>query len=132
MLETQFQPAIMKLSFINERENMPGERRPQKKTTDELFNAIENALENKNYYFTSHALKRSKERKNLSEFQVIKILSSQSKYHEPKKDSFNEDFNTWNYSIRGRSIDSENIRIILSFDENDLLIITVINLDEKE
>ena len=39
-------------------------------------------------------------------------------------------FETWNYSIRGKSVDSENIRIILSFDESDMLIITVINLDE--
>ena len=94
--------------------------RPEKKKTDELLNAIEGALENKSYYFTSHALERSQERRNVSEFQVLKLLRSKSKYHEPKKDSFNEDFQSWNYSIRGKSVDAEDIRIILSFDENNI------------
>ena len=109
---------------------MSDRRKPQKRKTSELFSAIESALGSGNYYFTAHALKRSRERRNVSEFQVIRILQSQSKYHEPKGDSFNQGFNTWNYSIRGKSIDLEDIRIILSFDENDLLIITVINMEE--
>lgn len=104
--------------------------RPEKKKTDELLIAIDEALKNKNYYFSPHALVRSEERKNVSVLQVLKILKSTSKYHEPKKDSFQESFQDWNYSIRGKSVDAEDIRIILSFDENDMLIITVINLNE--
>ncbi len=104
--------------------------KPEKKKTHELLIAIEEAIENKCYYFTPHALVRSEERKNVSALQVLKILKSASKYHEPKKDSFQESFQDWNYSIRGKSVDAEDIRIILSFDGNGMLIITVINLDE--
>lgn len=104
--------------------------KPTKKKTDELLSAIESALESKSYYFTTHALERSRERRNVSELQVIRLLRSKSKYHEPKKDKFSDDFESWNYSIRGKSADGDNIRIILSFDENNMLIITVINLNE--
>tara|TARA_Y100000768_G_scaffold70167_1_gene49419 strand:+ start:653 stop:991 length:339 start_codon:yes stop_codon:yes gene_type:complete len=104
--------------------------RPEKKTDDELFKAIENALKNRSYYFTPHSQKRAQERRNVSELQVIRILKSKTKYHEKKKDEFKEEFNTWNYSIRGKTVDSENVRIAVSFDENNMLIVTVINLDE--
>lgn len=101
----------------------------QKKSTRELFEAIERALNEKTYYFTAHALNRSQER-SVSEFQVILILRSKTKYHESKKDSFNNAFKAWNYSIRGETVDYERIRIIVSFDSNEMLIVTVINLDE--
>lgn len=104
--------------------------RPEKKKTDELLIAIDEALKNKNYYFTRHALERSKERKNVSEYQILRILKSTSKYHEANKDGFHESSQDWNYSIRGKSVDSEDIRIILSFDKNNMLIITVINLND--
>ena len=104
--------------------------RPEKKTTDELLSAIKETVESKNYYFTDHALERGRQRRNVSEFQVIRLLKSSSKYHEKRKDSFNEGFEVWNYSIRGKSVDAEDIRVILSFDENKMLVITVINLDE--
>ena len=104
--------------------------KPEKKLSNELFEAIAAALKSKNYYFTDHALKRSKQRKNVSEFQIIELLESRSKYHESKKDSFDENFRNWNYSIRGKSIDAEDIRIILSFDKDLMLVITVINLNK--
>ncbi len=113
-----------------ENQSVANEKRDSKKKTRELFAAIKNAIKNRNYYFTAHAVKRSKERKNVNQLQIIKILKSKSKYHESHKDHFNEDFKSWNYSIRGFSVDFEEIRIILSFDKNDMLIITVINLNE--
>ena len=104
--------------------------RPEKRTTEKLFEAIKEAIEGKNYSFTYHALERSQQRRNVSDFQVIRLLKSKSKYHEKKKDSFSDEFSSWNYAIRGKSIDSEDIRVILSFDESEMLVITVINLDE--
>ena len=102
--------------------------RPQKKKTEELFKDIALALKSGNYYFTHHAKKRTKQRVNVSELQVIRILRSKSKYHESQKDRFNEEKQAWNYSIRGKSVDSEDIRVILSFDKNNMLIITVMNM----
>ena len=102
--------------------------RPDKKTTKELFRGIREALETGNYYFTHHAKKRTKQRVNVNELQVIRILKGKSKYHEAQKDRFNEKMQTWNYSIRGNSVDSEDIRVVLSFDKSDMLIVTVINM----
>ena len=96
-----------------------------------IFKAIDRAIKTGNYYFTHHAKKRSRQRRKVSEFEVIKILESESKYHESKKDIFNEKFQEWNYAIRGKSIDEEDIRIIVSFEDKKMLIITVINMDEK-
>lgn len=104
--------------------------RPQKLATEELFKEIKKSLRSAKYFFTEHAEKRSKNRKNVNQLQVIKILKSEAKFHEKKKDKIDEIHNEWNYSIRGRTIDSEEVRIILSFDEDNMLIITVINLNE--
>lgn len=45
------------------------------------------------------------------------------------KDSWDYVFKTWNYSIKGKTIDTEPCRVIVSFEENGLLIITVIRLN---
>jgi len=38
----------------------------------------------------------------------------------------------WNYHIRGKNTDGDQIRIVISFDEDGMPIITVINLDEEQ
>lgn len=102
-------------------------KRTHKKTTNELFLAIKKALERKSYIFTSHAFERLIDR-NINELTVIRILKSQFKYHEVRKDSYAQSFRSWNYSIVGISPDDEDIRIIVSFEEETMLVITVINL----
>jgi hypothetical protein len=52
-------------------------------------------------------------------------------YHEQRKDICNEEFDAWNYAVRGRTIDRRNIRVAVSFDENGMLIITAIDLDVR-
>lgn len=47
-------------------------------------------------------------------------------YHEKVKDVWNAEHNAWNYSIRGKSIDNDEARIIVSID--GVLVITVIRL----
>lgn len=99
-----------------------------KKKTEELFASIKSALRESRYFFTTHALERAISRRNVNQFQVLKILKGNKKFHESKKDKFDEAHAAWNYSIRGRTIDDEEVRIIISFDEENMLIITVINL----
>jgi hypothetical protein len=53
-------------------------------------------------------------------------------YHEKKKDDYKEKYKAWNYAIRGKTIDKRSIRVVVSFDENDLLVITVIDLDVED
>lgn len=49
-------------------------------------------------------------------------------YHEKQKDQYKPEYNDWTYSIRGLSVDGRNIRIAIAFDEDDMLIITVIEI----
>jgi len=50
-------------------------------------------------------------------------------YREPRKDEFKEEHQSWNYAMRGRTADGRELRVALSFDKDDLLIITVIDLE---
>ncbi len=109
--------------------NAKASNRPVKVSDDELLELIENSIKNKSYYFTTHGSERANERKDVSELQVIAILKSTSKFHEKKKDEYSEEFKAWNYAIRGKTLDDDNVRIVVSFDDKNMLIITVINLD---
>lgn len=94
--------------------------------TPNLLAKIKDCLDNGLYRFSQHALDRKKER-FVSLPNVFEVLSNG--YHEKAKDTWDEVFKTWNYAIRGKTINNEQCRIIVSFEENDLLIITVIRLD---
>ena len=50
-------------------------------------------------------------------------------WHEKSKDEYKEEYKAWNYSIRGKTVDGRDLRVVISFDENGMLIITVIDLD---
>ena len=53
----------------------------------------------------------------------------ESGYHEKSKDEFKVEWQAWNYAIRGRTIDRRELRVAVSFDDEDsLLIITAIDL----
>ncbi len=52
-------------------------------------------------------------------------------WHEKAKDQFSERYESWNYAIRGKTIDLRELRVVVSFDENNMLVITVIDLDVK-
>lgn len=88
-----------------------------------LLEKIKECIEQKKYTQTEHAIVRGKEREvNLAEIKHILITG----YEEKRKTSFDEKFNTWNYAIRGKTkIDQLDLRVIVSFDESGLLIITV-------
>jgi len=105
--------------------------KPKTKAKQELFKIIENAIDTCNYIFTKHGKLRSEQRKHVNELQIINILKSKTKKHEVKKDYYKEGYVDWNYHITGRTIDNEKVRIVLSFDSDLMLIITVINLDEE-
>lgn len=52
--------------------------------------------------------------------------------HEKAKDKFDEAFQTWNYAVRGWTLDGLDLRVIVSFDdERDLLIITAFYLEKR-
>lgn len=94
--------------------------------THNLLAKIKSCLKDGRYRFSQHALLRKKER-FLSLPNIIEVLNNG--YHEKVKDTWDSEFKTWNYAIRGKTINNEPCRIIVSFEANGLLIITVIRLD---
>lgn len=79
------------------------------------------------YIPVEHAKQRLDQRE-VSDPEVRYILTTG--YHEAKKDEYKEEHHAWNYSIRGKTVDDRKLRIAVSFDKNDLLIITVIDLEK--
>lgn len=108
---------------------------PVKKTDHELWTIIENRIAETNYIISSHAKKRQIDR-SISDIDVLDILENKKdrkRKRNKKKDIYIEGYLDWNYCIEGQDLDGENkIRIIISFDESNLLLITVIRLSEQE
>jgi len=98
-------------------------KRPSK--IPDVLKKIKACLGTGRYYDTSHAVLRKRQRK-ISLTHVLYVLSHG--YHEKKKDEYKSEYNDWTYAIRGLTIDGNDIRIAVAFDEDDMLIITVIEI----
>ena len=100
---------------------------PIKKNDGELFKLVEKSIKDENYVFLPHAKQRLSERR-ISELVVLKILEGlegTKRKRNKKKDSFQKDEEDWNYCIEGVDSNNKKIRIILSFTEKQMPIITV-------
>lgn len=87
---------------------------------------IRECIDEDMYTITTHALIRQKERK-IKVPGVIHVLLNG--YEEKKKTHFDAINNTWKYAIRGKTkIDNFDIRVIVSFDKDGMLIITVMHV----
>ena len=106
-------------------------KNPNKKTDTELYNLIIERIRDGDYVFLTHAKQRLIDR-NILDIDVISILEGRKGYSRKRnksKDKYENGMQDWNYCFEGCNADSEKIRIIISFDNNLLLlIITVIKL----
>ena len=100
------------------------EKRPEKHT--DLLSQTRKRMTDGQYRDTRHAAERKKER-GISLPEVRQVIDNG--WHEKSKDAFKQEWQAWNYAIRGKTIDGRELRIAVSFDEEDyLLIITAIEL----
>lgn len=99
--------------------------RPEKHSN--LLEEIRRHLKSGKYRYAGHATERLVERK-ITRPEVIQVL--EAGYHEKAKDTFDEAYLAWNYSVRGKTVDDRRLRIIVSFEKANILIITVIDLDD--
>jgi len=81
------------------------------------------------YLDTRHASERMAERQ-LTLPEVLYVL--RHGHHEKRKDTFKREHNAWTYAMRGKTVDRRELRVCVSFDERDMLIITAIDLDASE
>ena len=91
----------------------------------DLMKQIRCRLDEGRYFDTRHALGRKSERK-ISRTEVGYVL--RHGWHEKKNDQYEERFKAWNYAVRGKTPDKRELRVIISFNENNMLIITAIEL----
>lgn len=95
-------------------------KRPEK--VENVLEKIKKCIEQKKYTFTNHALQRVKERGiDMATTRYILL-----KGHEDKRKSFFEEANnSWKYAIEGITKDELRVRVIVAFDEDGMLVITV-------
>jgi hypothetical protein len=90
-----------------------------------LIKTIRYCVEEGAYWDTRHAMTRQVER-SIARLEILYVLKHG--YHEPAKDRYDKTYKAWNYSMRGKTIDGEELRVIISFDTVGLLIITAITI----
>lgn len=100
--------------------------RPRKEL--DVLGKIHAALDSGRYRDTRHSLRRGTER-NIDLLDIIEVLKTG--YHEKRKDEFRTDFQSWNYAIRGTTLDGEELRIVVYFEEDLVMIATVIKLQSN-
>lgn len=92
---------------------------------DNLSEQIRKCIESERYMQTKHALQRESER-SIELSDALYVLRHGR--HEKNKTTFDEIFQSWKYAIRGRTLENLDIRVIVAFDENGMLIITVMHV----
>lgn len=92
----------------------------------ELLNKVQDCIEKGEYLDTVHASIRQGERA-ITRPEILYVLKNG--WHEKSKDEYQQRYEAWNYAIRGKTIDKRELRVVVSFDENGMLIITAIDLD---
>lgn len=93
----------------------------------ELLSLIEKRIEDGDYVFTHHSKIRQRERL-ISDLEVLGILEGKigcRRKRNKKKDTYNTIAGNWKYCIEGVNFDKRAIRIIITFTENMMPIITV-------
>ncbi len=93
-----------------------------------LLAIVRGCIDSDCFLDTCHATDRASERE-ISRPEIIHVLKTGR--HEKRKDQYHEHYKAWNYSIRGFTVDRRDIRVIVSFEETTLLIITAIELSAK-
>jgi len=113
--------------------------RPNKITTNtkELFSLIEKKIRATQYVFSPHATGRGVQR-GITEEEVIDMLCGRegySRHWNKAKDTFEPPWYSqkpqWRYCIEGTTPDKDELRVIITFDEVLMPIITVMKLDRR-
>ncbi len=89
-----------------------------------LRNTILQHIASGRYRLTKHAAEeQAKDDIDLSD--TLHVLKTG--FHEAGKTTFNNKFQNWNYAIRGRTKESKDVRVIIAF-SNEMMIVTVMEL----
>ncbi|MCX7124933.1 MAG: DUF4258 domain-containing protein [Gammaproteobacteria bacterium] len=103
----------------------------KRKNNRELFQSLSVKIAEGDYFFTNHAKQRLKERE-LLEFEILDILigkRGKKRRRNKGKENYTPGNQDWNYCIEGIDVSERKIRIIFSFSEENIAIITAIKIN---
>ena len=106
------------------------QKKSHKRTDAELYSLIETKIAHQAYVFLNHAKQRLRDR-SIIDIDVLDILEGKkgrNRKRNKSKDKYEPGYDDWNYCIEGSNLDKTKIRVIVSFDDENMLIITVIRL----
>lgn len=92
---------------------------------EDLLGIIKKCIEEKKVRQTYHAIERRRQR-NINLPSMMYVLKTG--YHEKRKTTFDPVFKRWKYAVRGITLDELDVRVIISFDERGMIIITAISI----
>ncbi len=93
-----------------------------------LLSAVRQAVREDRFFLMPHARQRLEER--VVTFPELRYVLMHG-WHEAGKDDWKPEYRAWNYAIRGATPEKRELRVAVSFDANDLLIVTVIDLQTQ-
>ena len=94
-----------------------------------LLSKIRESLRDGRYQVTYHVELRCVER-GVTLPDVFQVLETGR--HEPRKDQFDAVEQEWHYAILGKTTDKVNLRVAVLFDDDGMLVLTVVNLSVKD
>jgi hypothetical protein len=95
---------------------------PRPEKLHHVLDRIRMCVEDGRYRITWHARLRQQQRSIILPDILFVLLNGR---HEKMRDQFDEAFLVWNYAIRGMTPAGDDVRVVVSFDqENFLLVIT--------
>ena len=58
-------------------------------------------------------------------------MTLETGHHEERKDVFKPEYGAWSYAVRGKTVDDRELRVVISFEGDVLLLITAIDLSKE-
>lgn len=107
---------------------MPKKPSSVRKKIDSVLEKVRKALVRGNIRDTRHAIDQ-KIARDISFQDIFEVL--ENGYHEKAKDEFKEEFQDWNYAIRGKTFEGRELRVPIYFEDDIVLIVTAFELDKS-
>lgn len=104
-------------------------KRPPKR--ENVLAVVRQKLAAEEFRDTYHTGEERRPERDILIAEVRQVLNGG--YHEKSRDRFDEHFKAWTYSIRGKTLDERELRIVVAFDAGDdhLLFVTTRDLDRE-
>lgn len=83
----------------------------------DVLHAVRDCLDKDRFVDTRHATQRKGEC-SITRLEVIYVL--RHGHHEKRKDEWEEIHEAWNYSIRGKTFEKRDLRVVVSFDADGM------------